>query len=148
MTNEEAMTLALEALEKVTTELLAVRDEIAERGGRPTTNVFHQQLWDSSFKAYTDYAIPAASAIKEALAKQEQGEPCGRLESDPEEGHVFVPCIDGDWSMLGKDLYTTPLQRKPLDCFETEKLAKQCGVEWTTHIDKLCKLAAAHGIKE
>ena len=111
MTNEEAMKLALEALEKVTTELLAVRDEIAERGGRPTTNVFHQQLWDSSFKAYTDYAIPAASAIKEALTKQEQGEPCGRLESDPEEGHVFVPRIDGDWSMLGKDLYTTPLQR-------------------------------------
>ena len=37
-----------------------------------------------------------------------QQEPVGRLESDPDEGHVFVPRIDGDWSMLGKDLYTSP----------------------------------------
>ena len=50
-------------------------------------------------------------------------------------------------SLLG---YATSSQRKPLTCFDTEKLAKQCGVEWTTRIDKLCKLAieAAHGIKE
>ena len=37
-----------------------------------------------------------------------QQEPVGRLESDPDEGHVFVPRIDGDWSMLGEDLYTSP----------------------------------------
>ena len=51
---------------------------------------------------------------------------------------------------LGTRPCTTPPQRKPLTCFDTEKLAKQCGVEWTTRIDKLCKLAieAAHGIKE
>jgi len=41
MTDREAMKLALEALEQVTKELLAVRDELAERGARPTTNVFH-----------------------------------------------------------------------------------------------------------
>ena len=38
----------------------------------------------------------------------QQQEPVGRLESDPYEGHVFVPRIDGDWSMLGEDLYTSP----------------------------------------
>ena len=38
----------------------------------------------------------------------QQQEPVGRLESDPYEGHVFVPRIDGDWSMLGADLYTSP----------------------------------------
>ena len=64
----EALKLALEALEAVTKEMLAIRDEIAERGGRPKTNAFHQRLWDSSFAAYTDKAIPAAEAIREALA--------------------------------------------------------------------------------
>lgn len=50
------------------------------------------------------------------LAEQPaQQEPVGCLKSDPDEGHVFVPRIEGDWSMLGKDLYTTPqAQRKPL----------------------------------
>jgi hypothetical protein len=43
----------------------------------------------------------------DALAAPVQ-EPCGRLKSDPDEGHIFVPRIEGDWSMLGKDLYTTP----------------------------------------
>ena len=72
MTKDEALKLALEALEKVTTELLAIRDELAERGARPTTNVFHQRLWDSSFKAYTDHALPASTAIKEALAQPKE----------------------------------------------------------------------------
>jgi hypothetical protein len=40
-------------------------------------------------------------------------EPCGRLESDPDEGHIFVPRIEGDWSMLGEDLYTTPPAAQP-----------------------------------
>lgn len=67
---KEALRLALEALGKVTKEMLALKDELAERGARPTTNVFHQRLWDSSFKAYTDTALPAATAIREALADQ------------------------------------------------------------------------------
>ena len=74
----EAMKQALEALEQVTKELLAVRDELAERGARPTTNVFHQRLWDSSFSAYTDHAIPAAQSLRKAIAElesQKQGEP-------------------------------------------------------------------------
>ena len=70
MTKDEALKLALVALEKVTTEMLALKDELAERGARPTTNVFHQRLWDSSFNAYTDHALPAATAIEKALAKQ------------------------------------------------------------------------------
>jgi hypothetical protein len=70
---EKAARQALEALEVVTKELLAVRDEIAERGARPKTNAFHQRLWDSSFKAYTDHALPAATAIKEALMSVPDG---------------------------------------------------------------------------
>ena len=69
---QEALKLALGALEVVTKELLAVRDELAERWARPKTNAFHQRLWDSSFKAYTDHALPAATAIKKALAQPEQ----------------------------------------------------------------------------
>lgn len=68
----DVLKLALDALGKVTTEMLALKDELAERGARPTTNVSHQRLWDSSFKAYTDHALPAAIAIKEALAQPEQ----------------------------------------------------------------------------
>ena len=74
----EILKQALEALEQVTKELLAVRDELAERGARPTTNVFHQRLWDSSFSAYTDHAIPAAQSLRQAIAElesQKQGEP-------------------------------------------------------------------------
>ena len=79
---ERALKLALEALEAVTKEMLAIRDEIAERGGRPKTNAFHQRLWDSSFAAYTDKAIPAAEAIREALAEQSHCDDCGGF--DPE----------------------------------------------------------------
>ncbi len=54
-------------------------------------------------------------AIKQALAAPVQPvqEPCGRLESDPNEGHIFVPRIEGDWSMLGEDLYTKPPATQP-----------------------------------
>jgi hypothetical protein len=66
----EAMKLALEALGVVTKEMLAIRDELAEYGaGRPITNGIHQLLWDSSFKAYTETAIPAYAALEKALAE-------------------------------------------------------------------------------
>jgi hypothetical protein len=55
----------------------------------------------------------AITAIKQALAAPTVQEPCGRLESDPDEGHIFVPRIEGDWSMLGEDLYTTPPAAQP-----------------------------------
>ena len=71
----EVLKQALEALEQVTKELLAVRDELAERGARPTTNVFHQRLWDSSFSAYTDHAIPAAQSLRKAIKELESQEP-------------------------------------------------------------------------
>lgn len=59
---------ALEALETVTKQMLKVRDELAERGARPVTNKAHQALWDSSFASYTDAALPAATALREALS--------------------------------------------------------------------------------
>ena len=68
----EALKLALEALGKATKEMLALKDELAERGARPETNVFHQRLWDSSFKAYTAHALPTAVAIEAALAQPAQ----------------------------------------------------------------------------
>jgi hypothetical protein len=49
-----------------------------------------------------------AESRREVAALKAVQEPCGRLESDPDEGHIFVPRIEGDWSMLGEDLYTTP----------------------------------------
>jgi len=85
----EALKLALEALEQL-------------QGGCTDHN-------DGTVEAITVWCPEVITVIREALAEQPaQQEPVGRLESDPYEGHVFVPRIDGDWSMLGKDLYTAP----------------------------------------
>jgi hypothetical protein len=73
---------------------------------------------------------------------QEQGEPVAYVD----DAGVIVVCSYK--YKAGDKLYTTPQQRKPLTMFDTEKLAKQCGVEWTTRIDKLCKLASSHSNKE
>jgi phage host-nuclease inhibitor protein Gam len=72
MTKDEALRLALEALEKVTKQMLAIRDELAERGGRPTNNFVHEELWDSSFDVYINCAIPTAEAIKFALEAKDE----------------------------------------------------------------------------
>lgn len=72
MTQTEALRLALEALEKVTKQMLAIRDELAERGGRPTNNFVHKELWDSSFDVYLNCAIPTAEAIKAALEAKDE----------------------------------------------------------------------------
>ena len=47
--------------------MLATRDLLAERGSRPTLDTASQRLWDASFTAYTDHALPAAQAIKDVL---------------------------------------------------------------------------------
>ena len=91
--------------------------------------------------------------LETQLAQPEQ-EPVGSLSVRYHRGCKSMTNTDfdynGDLPEGDYELYTTPPQRKPLTCFDTEKLAKQCGVEWTTRIDKLCKLAieAAHNIKE
>ncbi len=58
--------------------------------------------WGAAMSAYLRHEAKAAAQPAPVQ------EPCGRLESDPDEGHIFVPRIEGDWSMLGEDLYTTP----------------------------------------
>ena len=108
MTKDKALRMALEALEQVTKELLAVRDELAERGSRPTTNVFHQRLWDSSFNAYTDHAIPAAQSLRQAIEQAEKQEPTYYLSHD---GHLMTPSrakFLGFPSDCMTALYTTP----------------------------------------
>jgi hypothetical protein len=72
MTKDEALRLALEALEKVTKQMLAIRDELAERGGKPTNNFVHEELWDSSFDVYINCAIPTAETIKAALEAKDE----------------------------------------------------------------------------
>ncbi len=85
----------------------------------------------------------AMDSLRQAIAEAEKQEPVAWMDKDGwiglyKQGDANIP------------LYTAPPQRKPLTCFDTEKLAKQCGVEWTTRIDKLCKLVieATHKIKE
>lgn len=71
MTDRELLQQALDALELVTANMLDCRDQLAERGGRPTTNVVHQRLWDLAFTAYTDSAIPIAETLRARLAQPE-----------------------------------------------------------------------------
>jgi len=136
----EVLKLALEALEKVTTEMLAIRDELAERGARPTTNVFCQRLWDSSFKAYTDHALPASIAIRESLAQPEQ-EPFGYFQLDLR----LDAWVQNRDSKRGVAFYTTPLHSKPLTpqspCEMTQAESRMFKLGWL-------ECEAAHGIKD
>ena len=70
LTREQAQQV-LDALEKVTKQMLSVRDELAERGARPVMNPHHQTLWDNSFKAYTEHAIPAGETLRARLSAPE-----------------------------------------------------------------------------
>jgi hypothetical protein len=119
MTDREAMKLALEALEQVTKELLAVRDELAERGARPTTNVFHQRLWDSSFDAYTNHAMPAAQALRTAIAEAESVKPIAWANINKHGDITHTNNKRMPWSKT--PLYTIPPAAQP---------AKQKPVAW------------------
>lgn len=115
---DAALRLALEALGKVTKQMLAIRDELAERGGRPTNNFVHEELWDSSFDVYINCTIPTAETIKAAL--QAKDEPVAWI--SPSELLVMRGNALGgakDWrvnvGLKPEDgdvgLYTTPPQR-------------------------------------
>lgn len=68
MTDRELLQQALDALNALTKELLACRDELAERGARPETP-HKQKLWDSAFNAYIEMAIPTYESIRARLAQ-------------------------------------------------------------------------------
>ncbi len=121
--------------------------------------------WQDCTKVQYEYAqerpeMDTQIIASPKLAKQEQGEPVAFItplmesqmfddwcpyKGNPDPRVVWAAAIEAVNGLL---LGATPQQRKPLTMFDTEKLAKQCGVEWTTCIDKLCKLAADHIIKE
>jgi hypothetical protein len=150
----QAAQQALEALEKVTRELLAVRDQLAERGGRPTTNVFHQSLWDSSFDAYTNHAIPVAEALCTALAEPEQ-EPPPKMRLLPCCGYhdgraVFWNRFNGvvQCHSCGQQYAPHPPQRKPLTDEEIALIVGECAASAHRHDDFSFARAIerAHGI--
>jgi hypothetical protein len=127
MTKDEALRLALEALEKVTKQMLAIRDELAERGGRPTNNFVHKELWDSSFDVYINCAIPTAEAIKAALEAKDEpvawlnpyGGVLQRLDTGLEKSTYTIP------------LYTTPPQRTWVGLTD-EEIDEGCKQSWVT----------------
>jgi hypothetical protein len=104
LTREEAQQM-LDALEKVTKQMLLVRDELAERGARPVMNPHHQTLWDNSFKAYTEHAIPAAQTLRAKLSAPEP-EPVAWVPVHPKNGPL--------WSMTTDDPNTERLPSYPL----------------------------------
>jgi hypothetical protein len=144
----EELKLALVALETLTKEMLALRDELAERGGRPKANVFHQRLWDSSHKAYVDTAIPTAEALRQAIEQAEQAQPVGEVLN--ERGEVdwisFVPAV-------GTSLYTAPPPRQPLSNEEIAMADREAHIAFClnkhqTYAHALARaIEAANGIK-
>ena len=104
MTDRELIQMALNALELVTARMLDCRDELAERGGRPKTNLKHQDLWDLAFIAYTETAIPIAGDLRARLAQ---------LEPEPVAWwHDRGDVVDLNVSGHGTPLYFAPPQRE------------------------------------
>ena len=171
----KAMKLALEALKVVTKEMMAIRDELAEYGeGRPITNGIHQLLWDSSFKAYTETAIPAYAALEEALAEHAMRE-TQRLGQEIEQEPVpccgkYETCTQActprgrflgkrealaqpeqepvAWCSQFEHSCVQPPRRKPLTDEQIESLLMNWPEDGIAFFEFARAIEAAHGIKE
>jgi hypothetical protein len=129
MTKDEALRLALEAMEKITKQMLALRDELAERGSRPKNNLVHQKLWDSSYDVYANCAIPTAEDILDAL--EAKVEPVAwvrehEFELAPGDAFSWVETV-----IHKTPLYTTPPQRKPLTDEEIQDIVNDASLAGT-----------------
>jgi hypothetical protein len=168
----EAMKQALEALEIVAREMLALRDELAERGGRPTKGI-RQLLWDSSHKVYTDTAIPTAEALRQAIEQaekqaqhrhisyvcpqchwsldeqpaQQQAQPVIEVRCFGDK-RVFVTLLPPDQFKDGDKFYTGPIQRQPLTKETLEAMAEAHVTNCYFDTLKFARaIEVAHGIK-
>ena len=86
----------------------------------------------------------AITAIKEALAQPEQ-EPVVWMMPDGQIVNKWALQFYG--GQVGKPLYTTPPQRKPLSDEEIYKIYRDCG-DLNVKINIARAIEAAHGIKE
>ena len=109
MTDKEVMQMALDALNTLAKELIACRDELAERGARPETP-HKQKLWDSAFNAYTGMAIPTYEAIRARLAQPEPEPVAWRFHD--KNMWCYVDHLTDLPQDKFKPLYTTPPQRE------------------------------------
>ena len=134
MTKDEALELALEALER---SVATCFDQYA-----------HQQVMSQP-----DHFInKAITAVKEALAQPEQEPVAIRYDFDGY-GYQYIDSGTGsDWQtrVQGEPLYTTPPQRKPLTDEEMKKIwyAMQNIRGWYSFQEIARAIEAAHGIKE
>ena len=150
MTKDEALRLALEALEMfcehgAILRPIETRDAIKaalEAKDEPVAccNGYYKQGYEAGFSGQQHYI----HALQEALAKQEQGEPvalkpCGYESKETKMcrkcGQVHAEAI---WD-------TTPPQRKPLTDEEKYALCKRFPFNLT--FDAIAAIEAAHGIK-
>lgn len=118
MTDRELLQMALNALERVTKEMLALKDALAERGGRPVSNKQYQYLWDSSHDAYVDVALPAGNIICNRL-EQPELEPVGTVYDAYDTTGIEWNCKDAP--AIGTLLYTAPPQRDFIGLTDKER---------------------------
>jgi hypothetical protein len=128
----EAMKQALESLEgaahgiwsirgitpkDISESITSLRQAIKEaekQEGNPIKDGWQLSVADghSGYGVYAhmdEYPEEGAILLMPIAEKQE---PCGRLISDTDDGHRFIPRIEDDWSMLDQDLYTHPPERE------------------------------------
>ena len=116
--SKEAMKLALEALE-----------DLGMKHFESTGEALHKEVFD---------------VLKEALSKQEQGEPAAKYIGEGNEGSLVQLYDD---VKKGTDFYTTPQQRKPLT--EEQLIDLWPSLIMHQHTYAFARaIEAAHGIKE
>jgi hypothetical protein len=131
MTKDEALRLALEALERIIATCL---DPYSHEQVRSRPEHFINQ---------------ATTAIKAALEAKD--EPVAIFKADLDCGYVDLLSFQGQPLSDNTLLYTTPPQRKPLTYEELESLVKWHGEKDNLYFNRheyARAIEAAHGIKE
>ena len=128
MTDRELLQQALDALNALTKELLACRDELAERGARPETP-HKQKLWDSAFNAYIGMAIPTYESIRARLAQPEP-EPVAWMRAD--KGHIGFHKVAPSGYV---PLYTAPPKKEWVGLTDVEMLVAAFQAGFDVHED-------------
>ena len=143
MTKEEAMKLALEALEN-SIDLVSQEARNAEElyGKYPS-----RQGKVGGLKVLADQHKEALAAVKEALAQPEQ-KPLAWISTGPARMFHWTadkPAYGDDWVPL----YTAPPQRKPLTDEDIERIVREARVgEHGIGYTIARAIEAAHNIKE
>ena len=102
------------------------------------------ETWKRFTHGENEHTNKAITALEEALAKQEHGEPVGEMQLSAIYEGMVVPVVSVELP-AGTKLYTTPQQRKPLTDEQIYAIQTSASFTWKGFARAI---EAAHGIKE